>query len=243
MTQLNPRLTGWSGVLAGIGLLVEWVLWTASGWKPDTFDDPATALAFLDEEGTTLRWAVLSGFTNLVFLVIFLAGLAANLRARTPTLAAATLLFGMIGSATHVLVPMAHWYGVPAFLDAMERDRQAAEIAWSAFVTVAHDTAGGAGSLFLGLAMLTAGCAIIARQALAVLVGWLGLLAGLATVVTVFHPDTPLTAVAGAMYLPSLILAILFRIAAGLALIRWTDSGERAGTRPGRPRPARSPGP
>jgi hypothetical protein len=164
-----------------------------------------------------LRWAVASGFTNLVFLVVFIAGLSARLSGRTPTLAVATLYFGIIGITTHLLVPMAHWYGVPTFLDAAARDPNAARSAWTAFY-VGHQAAGGAGSLFMGLSMLTAGWAIATHTALPVVLGWLGVLTGAATVVTLFAPQTPLSDLAGALFMPALMLAIVFRIGVGIAL-------------------------
>jgi Domain of unknown function (DUF4386) len=219
-TGPSTKVTGWSGILAGIGLAVEAALWTASGWQPETFADPAAALTFLTEGGTTLRWAVLSGFINLVFFVLFVAGLAARLQAGTPSLASATLWFGMIGITLHLLVPLAHWYGVPAFLEAADSDLQAAESAWLAFVAVGHDAAGGAGKLFMGLSMVTAGWAMVAHRVLPVLLGWLALVTGTATVLTLFAPDTPLSTLAGALFLPALALAIIFRVWAGIALIR-----------------------
>jgi hypothetical protein len=216
----NLRIAGWSGVIAGIGLATEGALWSLSGWTPDTFDDPAAAMEFLTDGGTTLRWAVFAGFVNLAFFVVFVAGLAARLAARAPTAATATLWFGMIGAATHLIVPFAHWYGVPAFLDAAQRDPQAAQAAWTAFVTVGHEAAGGAGSLFMGLSMLAAGWAMVSRRMLSGLLGWLGLLTGTLTVLTVFAPDTPLSTLAGAAFMPSLVLAIAFRVWAGVALTR-----------------------
>lgn len=217
---LDRRVVGWAGVLAGVGLLVEAALWTASGWTPETFADPAAALAFLAEGGTTLRWAVLAGFVNLAFFVVFLAGLAARLQTRAPTTAAATLWLGMLGAGIHLLVPFAHWYGVPAFVEAAALDPEAAQAAWTGFVVVGHEAAGGAGSLFMGLSMLAAGWAVVTTRALPLPLGWLGLLAGAATVLTVFAPDTPISAAAGAAFLPALLLAIVFRIWAGIALTR-----------------------
>ncbi|TMR88956.1 DUF4386 family protein [Nonomuraea basaltis] len=222
----NPKISGWFGVLAGVGLLVEGMLWTVSGWNAGTFADPTAALRFLAESGTILRWAVLSGFLNLVFFVVLIAGLAGRLRTATPTLATATLWFGMIGITAHVLVPMGHWYGVPAFLQAAARDQESAESAWTAFMIVGQQAAGGAGSLFMGLSMLCAGWAIAARRAMPVLLGWLGLIAGVATLLTLFAPDTPLSGVAGAAFMPSLLLAIVFRIWAGLALTRSPQHGD-----------------
>ncbi|MEO3795121.1 DUF4386 family protein [Nonomuraea sp. B10E15] len=216
----DRRIAGWSGVLAGAGLAVEAALWTASGWSPATFADPAAALEFLRAEGGVLRLAMLSGFVNLVFLVVFVAGLAARLKDGTPTLASATLWFGMIGIITHVLVPLNHWYGVPAFLAAATREPEAAQTAWTAYAVVGHDAPSGAGSLFLGLSMVTAGWAAIAGRALPASLGWLGLVTGCATVLTVFAPDTVLSGVAGAVAMPSLLLAVVFRVWGGIALIR-----------------------
>ncbi|MGH3736158.1 MAG: DUF4386 family protein [Micromonosporaceae bacterium] len=160
MNTMNPKVTGWAGILAGAGLVAEGTLWTVSGWTPQTFSDPATALKFLHDSGDTLRWAVLAGFINLAFTVVFLAGLAERLRAATPTRAAATLWLGMVGIATHLLVPLAYWYGTPAFRDA---DPAAAQASWTGFAATVS-AAGGAGSLFLGLSMAAAGWALIAHR-------------------------------------------------------------------------------
>ena len=216
----SPTVAGWTGVIAGIGLLVEGVLWTAGGWTPQTFADPEAALAFLAHGGATLRWAVLAGFTNLVFFIVFVAGLAARLRDASPTAGTATLWFGMLGGAVHLIVPFAHWYGVPALLEAAARDPRQAASAWTAFVIVGHQAAGGAGSLLMGLSMITAGAAVATTRVLPAVLGWVGIVAGAATVLTVFSPDTPLSAVAGAAFLPSLALAVVFRVWAGVALAR-----------------------
>jgi hypothetical protein len=218
-TAINPRVAGWAGVAAGVGLVIEAALWTASGWTPQTFSDSATALRFLNDSGDTLRWAILAGFLNLAFTVVFIAGLAAHLRARTPTRGAATMWFGAIGVASHLLVPLAYWYGVPTFRHA---DPTAAQASWTSFSAIVS-AAGGAGSLFLGLAMATAGWAILAQRTLPaapVALGWVSVIAGAATVLTVFAPDTPLSRLAAGIYLPSLLLAIIVRTWAGLALTR-----------------------
>jgi hypothetical protein len=216
----DAKVAGWCGVLAGVGLAIEAALWMTSGWNPATFADPAAALAFLPAHGTTLRWAVASGFVNLIFFALFIAGLSARLGRQTPTLAVATLWFGMIGIATHLLVPMSHWYGVPVFLDAAARDANAARGAWTAFYVVGHEAAGGAGRLFMGLSTLAAGCAIVVRREMPALLGWLGVATGTASVLTLFSPDTPLSSLAGALFVPELLLSIVFRIAVGAALSR-----------------------
>jgi hypothetical protein len=219
MNAINKKAAGWAGIVAGVGLLVEAALWTASGWTPATFTNPSTALRFLQDSGDTLRLAVFAGFVNLVFAVVFIAGLADRLRQNTPTRAAATLWFGMIGIGAHVLVPLAYWFGTPAFLSA---DQAAALGSWTGFAAVVA-AVGGAGSLFAGLAMLVAGWATITHRALPVLLGWVAMLAGATAVLTVFAPDTPLSSLAGVVYMPSLLLAIAFRIWGGVALTRAHD--------------------
>src|SRR5690606_25725758 len=143
LMTIHAKIAGWSGIVAGLGLAVEGALWTLSGWTADTFTDPASAIDFLREDGAMLRAAVFVGLLNLVFAVVFVAGLAGRIRGRAPIAAAATLWFGMIGIALHLIVPFGHWYGVPAFVDAADRDATAAQSAWTAF-TVVLDAAGGA---------------------------------------------------------------------------------------------------
>lgn len=217
-TRTTLTAGGWAGIAAGAGLAAEAALWTVSGWNASTFGDPSTALQFLRDQGGVLRWAVLTGFVNLVFAVVFVGGLASYLRTRSPALASATLWFGLLGVGTHVLVPLAYWYGVPAFLGA---EPAAAMASWTAYGTLVG-AAGGAGSLFLGLSMASAGLAGITRHALPVLLGGVALVAGVASALGVFAPDTPLTALTGVLYLPSLLLSIVFRFWGGIALLRAT---------------------
>lgn len=225
MNTMHPNAGGWAGILAGAGLIVEAALWTASGWTPQTFTDAETALGFLRDSGDTLRLAVFAGFVNLAFAAVFFVGLADRLRASAPTRAAVTLWLGMIGVASHLLVPMAHWYGVPAFRDATPAEALGS---WTGFAATVS-AAGGAGSLFLGLSMTAAGSALVTQKALPaapVVLGWFALIGGIATVLTLFAPDTPLSGVAAAVYMPSLLLAIVFRVWAGLAMTRIRHSVE-----------------
>jgi hypothetical protein len=222
MYAMNTKAAGVAGIVAGIGLMIEATLWITSGWTPATFSDPSSAVRFLQGSGDILRWAVLAGFANLVFLVLFVAGLAHRLHSRMPTLAAATLWFGMIGAGAHVLVPLAYWYGTPAFLSA---DPAAAQGSWTGFAAIVG-AAGGAGSLFLGLSMVVAGWAAIHRAlpGAPVAFGWFAVLAGAATVIAVFAPDTPLSGLASVVFMPSLFLAIAFRIWGGFALTQTFDT-------------------
>jgi hypothetical protein len=70
----RPRFAGLSGILAGVGLAMEGMLWATSGWTAETFGDGATALAFLQDNGTHLRAAVFAGAINLVLVTVFTVG-------------------------------------------------------------------------------------------------------------------------------------------------------------------------
>jgi hypothetical protein len=223
----SPRIAGLSGILAGVGLAVEGTLWATSGWTVETFRDSATALAFLQDNGTHLRAAVFAG----VFATVFIVGLAARLGPTAPTRAAATLSFGIIGIAAHSLVPLGLWLGVPSFVDLAASDPDAAAAAWSGYAAF-QAGAGAVGALFLGLSTLAAGWAIISHPGLPALLGGLGVLAGAASAVTVLASETPLAVLAAGAYLPSLTLLIVFRSWAGVEL--W-KGGKRPASEPGRP--------
>ena len=202
--KLNPRIVGAAGILAGVGLAVEGVLFMTSGWTAQTFGDAQLALAFLKDSGTQLRAAAFAGSINLVLAAVFIVGLADRLQATAPTRAATTLYLGVIGIAGESLIPLGLWLGVPTFVELASHDPQAA--------------AGAVGSLFLGLSTLAAGWAIVARKAMPLLLGWVGVIMGAASTTTVLAAETPLAVLATAAYLPSLTLAIIFRIWAGIQL-------------------------
>jgi hypothetical protein len=210
---MNPRAqaAGIAGVLAGLGLIGEFVLFTVSGSQPTTLQHASTALPFLQDHGTTIRAAALLGAANAALAVIFLAGLAARLHVKAPTLAVATLYFGIIGTAGDALVAISLWLGTPSFTQIAANDHTAASPAWEAFAVVTN-TFSGFGNLFLGLSLLAAGWAIVSTKALPATAGWIALIAGAATLARTLGLD--------AAFFVSLILAIVFRIWTGIHLWR-----------------------
>jgi Domain of unknown function (DUF4386) len=228
----KPRIAGIAGVLAGVGLLIEGVLWSGSGWTPDTFASPSAALNFLNDSGGNVRAAVFAGMINLVFATIFVVGLASVVRNAAPTLASAVLYLGLVGVAAHGLVPAGLWLGVPSFTDLAASNHSAALGAWGGFAAFIAG-AGGLGGLFLGLSVLAAGLAIARTKVLPVGLGWVGAIAGAASVISVLAAETSLASLAEAAYFPSLVLIIAFRLWGGLAL--WRD--ERRAVAPLQPSP------
>lgn len=73
---LITRETGIAGIIAGLGLALEFGLFVASGWTPEVFEDSTAALAFLESGETLLRAAAFVGIVNLAATVLFLVGFA-----------------------------------------------------------------------------------------------------------------------------------------------------------------------
>ncbi|HEU5349810.1 MAG TPA: hypothetical protein VFU63_14465, partial [Ktedonobacterales bacterium] len=170
MDYHGAKSAGIAGILAGVALAGELTLFTMSGFAPDTFNDAAGALAFLRDHGAYLRAAVVFGAVGVALTILFLTGLAAHLRDKTPMRAAATLYFGLLGNVGDGLVALSFWLGLPAFVTLSARDQAAATNAWGAFKAIT-DGFGGFGSFLLGLSLLAAGLAIIARRALPRILG------------------------------------------------------------------------
>jgi len=138
---------------------------------------------------------------------------AAVLRDLKPTLSVATLLFGVVGNVGDGLVALSFWLRIPAFVELATRDQPAAHNSGGAFAAI---TSGfqGFGNLFLGLSLLAAGWAIVTRRRLSPALGAIGLIAGVAAVAGVLGIATSIAFVA------SLALVIVFRIWAGIQLVR-----------------------
>jgi len=213
---LSTRAVGLAGILAGVGLAGEFLFFSLSGFSQTSFSDPATAMTFLRDHGALVRTAVLFGAAGIVVTLIFRAGLADRLKARTPTLAAATLLFGIVGNVGDGLVALSFWTGIPAYVTLAGHDLASAQNSWSAFAAL---TGGyqGFGNLFLGLSALAAGWASVDRRQLPVALGAIGLVAGAAAIVSVLGVNSPLGFFG---YATAILLVIVFRVWAGIELLR-----------------------
>ncbi|HEX6537022.1 MAG TPA: DUF4386 family protein [Gemmatimonadaceae bacterium] len=235
----EPRAAGTAGMLAGAGLAIEFALFTASGWTPATFSQPERALAFLQTGGTLLRAAGLVGFLNLGLAVLWVVGLAAKLADGARTRATATLYFALVGMAGHALVPVGLWLTVPAFLRLAAHDQAVAAGGWSGFAALLS-AAGGVGYLFDGFALLAAGWALLGRRRWPALLGWVGVVGGGASALTVLADETALDALAAACFLPALLLTITFRFWSGYLLRR--ETGEAREHRPAEATPSATKG-
>src|SRR5215813_11163615 len=112
---MSPRLkiAGIAGILTALALMGEFLFFMVSGYNPQTFGNSGSALTFLRERGMYVQIAVLFGAAGVAFRMLYVAGLAARLQSKTPTRAAVTLYFGLIGSAGHGLVALSFYVGIP----------------------------------------------------------------------------------------------------------------------------------
>lgn len=212
----QPKITragGIAGLFAALALAGEFLFFSLSGFQQASFADPASALSFLRDHGSFVRVAVLFGAAGVALTLLFLVGLATRLRPAAPTLSLATLFFGVAGNVGDGLVALSFWIGIPMFVDLAGRQAGAAQNAWPAFSAI---TGGyqGFGNLFLGLSLLAAGWAAVSTRSLPRVLGAIAIVAGLAALASV------LVANAQIGFVLAIALVIVFRVWAGVELIR-----------------------
>ncbi len=209
---MNPRTqsAGTCGIVAGIALAIAFLLFISSGATPSTFADPAKALDFIGKNTSRLRLAIAFSLITIAFATVFLAGLAAKLRDKTPTRATAVLYLGVLGLVGHAVGSMLFGTSAPLVVAYAARDQVAASHAWVAVFAV-DGAADGLGNLFIGLSTLVAGWAITAEKALSPTLGWFGVIAGVVGVAAFLWPTDPLM-------MASFVAPIVWLLWAGIAL-------------------------
>ena len=209
---MNPRTqsAGTCGIVAGIALAIAFLLFISSGATPSTFADPAKALDFIGKNTSRLRLAIAFSLITIAFATVFLAGLAAKLRDKTPTRATAVLYLGVLGLVGHAVGSMLFGTSAPLVAAYAAKDQVAASHAWVAVFAV-DGAADGLGNLFIGLSTLVAGWAITAEKALSPTLGWFGVIVGIVGVAAFLWPTDPLM-------MASFVAPIIWLLWAGIAL-------------------------
>ncbi len=210
---MTPRVqtAGTMGIVAGIVLGILFVLFFSSGLTPDAFGDPARMLDYLAKSAARTWVTTLVSLAAVAFAVVFVAGLAAKLREKTPTRAAAILYFGILALAGHGLGAVIFGTGGQLVAAYAVKDQVAASHAWVA-VAALQGAADGFGGLFYGLSTLMAGWAITTAHALSPALGWFAVVSGAVGVLGFLFP------MAGPVFLLSFLLPIVWLIWAGNTL-------------------------
>lgn len=207
----RQQSAGTSGIIAGISLAVVFFLFITSRAGPETFADPANALPFITQNSGRLRTIALLALITISFAVIFVAGLAAKLRDKTPTRATGVLYFGILGLIGHGIGALMFWVGVPALVAYAAKDQVAVSHAWVAFGAL-NGSLDGFGNLFIGLSTLLAGWAIVGAGAMSSTLGWFGVVAGVVTALAAVAPGNQL------IMMGSFVLPIIWLLWAGNTL-------------------------
>lgn len=208
-----PRMqtAGMAGIAAGVALAIGFILFMTSGLTFEAFADPAQGLKFVTDNAARVRLMTVFFIITIAFAVVFVAGLAAKLRDKTPTRATATLYFGLLGLVGHGLGALLFWSAAPALVARAAADQVAASHAWVAFVAT-DNAADGFGVLFISLSMLMAGWAALTSKALGTSLAWYGILAGVVGLVNFLVPGNEILGLGG------FVLPIIWLVWAGSAL-------------------------
>jgi len=216
---MAPKLkhAGIAGILSGIFLIGEFSFFMASGFNPEVFQDPSRAAQFLAESQTFIRIAVLFGITNALIRILFIVGLASELQKSTQTGATGVLYFGVLGSIGHGLVALSFYIGLPFLENLAVQNHEIFMNTWGAFVAI---TLGfqGLGGILSGVFFLISGWGIVKYRIFSKAIGWVGIATGFISVLTVIASETPISFIAQMLFMPMLILAIIFYISCGNAL-------------------------
>ena len=201
---MAPRMqtAGMSGIIAGLAILIGFALFFYSQLTPAVLSDPAKTFEWVNANLSRLRLTTAAFLIGTGFAVVFVAGLAEKLRARTPTRATATLYLALLGLAGYGIGGLIFWRSLPAL--AATGDQVAASHAWVAAYAL-DQAVDGFGNLFTGLATLFAGWAIIETKVLNSTLGWFGLLSGVVAVLAFLVPGND-TLSLGTFILPAVWL-------------------------------------
>jgi hypothetical protein len=179
----------------------------------DAQDDPADSLAFLlDHQATLYAWYLVLYLVAGAALVVLVLGIHDRLEEGSPALARTSTAFGLIWSGLVLASGMIALVGQRAAVELAATDRAEAVSTWSA-VSVVQDALGGGievvGALWVLLVSVAARRGSALPRGLAVL----GLIVGVAGMVTLVPQLTDAAAVFGLGF-------IVWYIWAGLVLLR-----------------------
>ncbi len=178
------RNAGIAGYVAAVLLALFVVLNFNAPNTDTTFSDPAKTLAFISGNRWLWRAINIAGLLVAGVSVLFAAGLWSRLREPAPTRATVGLYLALIGLGGYALANLILWKGGVNMAALTTRDQVAANHAWLALHFAAR-SAVDVGNAFVGAALLLFGWSIIGTKAMPSAIGWVGVLGGILTLVTI----------------------------------------------------------
>ena len=169
MTSVQ-RAAGTAGLAVAVLFLI--LLGATAAYDPGAYNDPVRALAFA-QQATGLRALVgTAGVLAGIALVIFFAGLGDRLGTGAPVRALLARYLGVIAGAALAFGSLVDWIGINSL--ASFKDQTAAQHAWVAIFAFDAGIYGLTG-VFLGIAVLAAGAAMVRERLVSAAAGWLAL--------------------------------------------------------------------
>ncbi len=206
---------GTAGQVAAVLLALLLILFMSSGLDPQTASDPSKAIPILaGKHGLFVLLGILAALTS-GFGLVFAIGLFSRLREPAPTRAAASLALTVVGLTGHGLGALLLWRGGTTVVAAFAKDQAAANSAWIA-VRAVENSVNTLGDVFTGAAILVAAWAIAGTGALSPMLGWVGVITGVVTLLQVFGTSP-------ALFVGAIILTIIW--------LAWGGSQLRRGSK------------
>ncbi len=209
----TQRNGGTAGLVTAVLLALLFVLILSIGLDPQAAGDPTKALPVISQKSTLWALTGMVGALAAAVATVFATGFFRRLRERAPTRAYASLILAVVGLGGHALAALVQWQGGAQLADYATKDQVAASHAWVA-LNAAIGGINAFASVFTGGSLLVAGWAIIDTGSLTRTVGWVGVIAGVLSVWSLFATTSP------AVFLGSLVFAIVWLGWAGSELRR-----------------------
>jgi hypothetical protein len=182
---------GTAGFVTAICLALLFILLASSGMDMQAMQDPAKALPAVGQKAGLFAAVGVLGFLAAGFGLIFIFGIWARLREKSPTRALATLGLAFVGLTTHALGSGLLWQGGAMLAALSAKDQTAAAHGWTALAAVNQGIMA-TGNGFTGAATLVAGWAIVATGAMNSTLGWVAVIAGVLEILQVFSSQMAL---------------------------------------------------
>jgi len=182
---------GTAGIITAICLALLFILIASSGMDMQAMQDPAKALPGLGQKAGLFAAIGVLGMLASGFGLIFVFGLWARLRERTPTRAVAMLGLAFVGLTAHAVGAALLWQGGAMLVSLSAKDQTAAAHAWTALGAVNQGLMA-TGNAFTGASVLVAGSAIVATGVMNTTLGWVAVVAGIVEILQVFSSQMAL---------------------------------------------------
>lgn len=182
------RVGGVSGIVAAVTFVVGLVMFATMLTDYTTADNPGDAVAFLiDNQLPLYLWNLTITIIFGIALVPLVLALHQRLRDKAPTLTPIAAVFGVIWAGLIIATGMITNIGYGTVVDLSKTDPAMAETVWAGLDSVANGLGGG-NEVVGGMWVLLLSLAVIQTGVFSRWLGYLGIVMGVAGLITVVPP-------------------------------------------------------